>query len=347
MKAFISPTHDVPWPGNAMIRGLLKQHHDRAERSIEILAALRDDLRLDCRFVQRAAERPVELFEVHAPDYLHYLETAWDEWSKAPDASFEVRPYINTNRYFPTLRTRIPVTLAGQYLGDGGSPLVQDAWVNMNGSVDTAVAAADAIIAGERSAYALLRPAGHHAMRDLAMGGCHIANTAIAAQRLAKRFGRVAVLDIDVHHGNGTQQIFYDRDDVLTVSLHGKPETLFPFICGYADEIGTGAGEGYNCNLPMDGGTAIDGYLGHFDRALQRIKDFAPGALVVAAGYDTFRYDPFGNLDIDTADYAVLGDRIAQLGVPTLFVQEGGYKVDTLRANVNSLVEGYLTRQGA
>ena len=110
MKAFISPTHDVPWPGNAMIRGLLKQHHDRAESSIEILAALRDDLRLDCRFVQRAAERPVELFEVHAPDYLHYLETAWDEWSKAPDASFEVRPYINTNRYFPTLRTRIPAT---------------------------------------------------------------------------------------------------------------------------------------------------------------------------------------------------------------------------------------------
>ena len=109
----------------------------------------------------------------------------------------------------------------------------------------------------------------------------------------------------------------------MTVSLHGKPETLFPFICGYADEIGSGAGEGYNCNLPMEGGTAISGYLGHFDRALERIKDFAPGVLVVAAGFDTFRHDPFGNLDIDTADYAVLGDRIAQLGLPPCSFRKG------------------------
>lgn len=346
MKVFVSPSHDVEWTGNAMIRGLLKRHHDKAERSVEILAALKDDLKLDCQVVQTAAERPRELYEVHAPDYLHYLETAWEEWSTAPDASFEVRPYITVNKYFPVLRTRLPVTLAGQYLGDGGSPIVQGAWRNMNASVDAALAAADALICGGQSAYALLRPAGHHAMRDIALGGCHIANTAIAVQRLTKHHGRVAVLDIDVHHGNGTQQIFYDRDDVLTVSLHGKPETLFPFICGYADERGDGAGEGYNLNLPIESGTEIDGYLKYLDLALQRIKDFAPAALVVATGYDTFRHDPFGNLCIDTADYAVLGDRIAQLGLPTLFVQEGGYKVDALRANVNALLQGYLDREG-
>lgn len=346
MKAFVSPTHDVAWSGNAMIRGVLVQHHDKAERSLEILAALKDDLKLQCSFVQKSEQRPPELFEVHAPDYLHYLETAWDEWSKAPDASFEVRPYITVNRHFPVLRTHIPVTLAGHYLGDGGSPLVQDAWHNMNGSVDTAIQAAEALIAGDTSAYALLRPAGHHAMRDMALGGSHIANTAIAAQRLTKHMGRVAVLDIDVHHGNGTQQIFYGRDDVLTVSLHGKPETLFPFLCGYADEQGEGAGHGYNLNLPLESGTGIDGYLKALNIALQRIMDFKPAALVVATGYDTFRHDPFGNLCLDTPDYRVIGDRIAQLALPTLFVQEGGYKVDTLRSNVNSLLEGYLERRG-
>jgi acetoin utilization deacetylase AcuC-like enzyme len=345
MKAFISPSYNVAWSGNAMIRGVLKQHHDRAERAVEILTALRDDLHLECAYVRKAAYRPPELAEVHAADYLNYLQTAWDEWSKAPDASFEIRPYITVNRHFPVLRSFNPVTLAGHYLGDGGSPLVEGAWENMNLSVDTVIAAADALIARERNVYALVRPAGHHAMRDMALGGCHIANTAIAVQRLTKHMGRVAVLDIDVHHGNGTQQIFYDRDDVLTISLHGKPETLFPFICGYADERGTGPGEDYNINLPLAEGTEVDGYLKTMDRAIQRIEDFSPAALVLATGYDTFRYDSFGNLCLDTPDYSIIGDHIGQLELPTLFVQEGGYKIDTLRANVSSLLEGFLSRR--
>jgi len=352
VKVLVSPTHDAPWHGNAMIRGVLKPHHDCAERSVEILAALQDDLQLDCQFVTRTAkstpESAPELAELHAPDYLHYLQTAWQEWSQMPDASFEVRPYITTNRYFPSLRTRAPTALAGHYLGDGGSPLVKDAWPHMMGSVATALAAADALLAGGRKAsgsvYALLRPAGHHAMRDMALGGCHIANTALAAQRLAKQWGRIAVLDIDVHHGNGTQQLFYDRDDVLTVSLHGDPASLFPFLSGYADETGAGAGEGYNLNLPLVAGSDINGYLFHLDKALTRIQDFAPAALVVATGYDTFRHDPFGNLCLDTPDYTTLGVRIRQLGLPTLFVQEGGYQVNALRANARALVEGFLNR---
>lgn len=345
MKVFVSPSHDVVWHGNAMIRGVLKRHHDKAERSVEILAALRDDLQLDCRYVVRSENRPPELAEVHTTDYLHYLETAWDEWSKTPDASFEIRPYITVSRHFPLLRTYNPVTLAGYYLGDGGSPLVKGAWNNMNASVDTAIEAAQSLIEGESCAYALVRPAGHHAMQDMALGGCHIANAAVAVQRLTKRKGPVAVLDIDVHHGNGTQQIFYERDDVLTVSLHGKPETLFPFICGYADERGVGVGEGCNLNFPLEAGTEIDAYIEHMDAAIKRIQDFEPTVLVIATGYDTFRYDPFGNLCIDTRDYRILGDRIAQLDLPTLFVQEGGYKVDSLRNNVNSLMEGFLTRR--
>lgn len=186
--------------------------------------------------------------------------------------------------------------------------------------------------------------AGVVARRDLALGGCHIANTAIAVQRMVKHVARVAVLDIDVHHGNGTQQIFYDRSDVLTVSLHGKPESIFPYICGFADETGAVAGEGFNLNLPLDDGTEIGAYMKALEKAIQRIQDFKPDILVVATGYDTFRYDAFGNLCLDTRDYTLLGAHIAQLALPTLFVQEGGYKVDALRANVNAFLEGYLVQ---
>lgn len=345
MKVFVSPSHDKTWRGNAMIRGILKQHHDCAERSVEIYNALKEDLKLPIEYVENQKQIPDEIYDIHTKEYLNYLACAWREWNKSEEASFEVRPYITTNRYFPELRTKTPVTLAGYYLGDGGSPITEGAWENMLCSVHTVAKAADAIISGERSAYALLRPAGHHAMRDMALGGCHIGNTALAVQRISKNLGKVAVLDIDVHHGNGTQQIFYDRNDILTISLHGKPQELFPFLCGFSDEQGTGNAIGYNINIPLETGATIKTYGKELEKAILKIKDFDPAVLVVATGYDTYRYDPFGNLWIETKDYKIIGNMIAQLGLPTLFVQEGGYKVDALRSNVNSFLDGYLSNE--
>jgi acetoin utilization deacetylase AcuC-like enzyme len=284
--------------------------------------------------------------QIHDPGYLQFLRTAWQQWSRLPDASFELRPNIWPNHHFPVMRGTGIVAQAGRYLGDEATPIVEDTWKNIYASVETAAAAAQALLDGDEAIYALVRPSGHHAMSDMGQGGCLLANTAIAVQRIARHRGKVAVLDIDVHHGNGTQQIFYSRADVLTVSIHGNPETLFPFVSGYADEIGKEAGEGYNLNIPLPAGTAMPGYRPAFETALQRIRDFAPQALVVATGYDTFRGDPFGNLCLDTPDYAVLGQGIASLGLPTLFMQEGGYVIEALRANTRSLLEGYMQAGG-
>lgn len=344
MKALISPFHDHHWSGNALVRGRLQPHHDRQGRGREVLAALQD-LQLPCEFVQPSNNPTAELSQVHDADYLTFLQHGWKQWSQLPNTSFEMRPNIWPNAHFPTMRGTSIVAQAGRYLGDGATPIVEDTWQHITSCAETAATAAQALLDGAGSVYALMRPAGHHAMRDLGMGGSLIANTAVAVQRLSNEWGKVAVLDIDVHHGNGTQQIFYDRDDVFTVSIHGDPEVLFPFVSGYRDETGQGAGEGFNLNIPLPAGTEIMAYRHAFETALQRIQDFQPNALVVAAGYDTFRGDPFGNLCLDTADYAVLGAGIAQLNVPTLFMQEGGYVIEALRANTRSLLDGYLQFQ--
>ena len=347
MKAYISPLHDHHWSGNALVRGRLQLHHDAQGRGREVLAALQD-LQMPCEFVQPLPQAVPELAQIHDAGYLDFLRTAWQRWSQLPDASFELRPNIWPNHHFPVMRGTSIVAQAGRYLGDEATPIVQDTWANISSAVETAATAAQALIDcnGSEAVYALMRPSGHHAMSDMGQGGCLLANTAIATQRLTHRWPKIAVLDIDVHHGNGTQQIFYERDDVLTVSIHGNPEVLFPFVSGYADERGSDAGEGYNLNIPLAAGTEMAGYRPAFERALQRIQDFAPDAIVIAAGYDTFRGDPFGNLSLDTPDYAVLGQGIASLKLPTLFMQEGGYVIDALRANTRSLLDGYLLGGG-
>ena len=347
MKAYISPVHDHHWSGNALVRGRLQPHHDRKGRGREVLAALQD-LQLACHYVGPQSLPVPELAQIHDADYLEFLRTAWQRWRELPDASFELRPNIWPNRHFPVMRGSGIVAQAGRYLGDEATPIVEDTWQNITSSVETSAAAAQALIDcnGSESVYTLVRPAGHHAMSDMGQGGCLLANTAIAVQRLRSNWEKIAVLDIDVHHGNGTQQIFYDRDDVLTVSIHGNPEVLFPFVCGYAEETGRGAGEGFNLNLPLAAGTEMTGYRPAYEQALQRINDFGADAIVIAAGYDTFRGDPFGNLCLDTPDYAVLGKGIASLQRPTLFMQEGGYVIEALRANTRSLLEGYLEGGG-
>lgn len=345
MKALISPFHDADWPGNALVRGILKPHHDARGRGREVEAAL-NDMGLDCHYAGPLAQGVPELTQIHTPDYLAYLETAWKEWRKAPDASFEVRPNIWPNRHYGNMQGTAPVLMAGRYLADGATPIVEDTWRNVYASAETAVTAAQALLNGSPSVYALVRPSGHHAMTDMGMGGCLLANTALATQRIVNQWGRVAILDVDVHHGNGTQQIFYGRDDVLTVSLHGDPTSLFPFMSGFGGEIGTAAGEGYNLNIPLPAGSEISPYLKALETAIARIETFKPRALVIATGYDTFRSDPFGNLCLDTPDYAHIGKRIAQMALPTLFVQEGGYVINSLRANTRSMLEGYLGQAG-
>jgi acetoin utilization deacetylase AcuC-like enzyme len=203
------------------------------------------------------------------------------------------------------------------------------------------VTAADLVLGGERAAYALCRPPGHHAFGDLAGGFCFLSNAAIAAERLRATGRRPAILDVDVHHGNGTQGVFYERGDVLTVSIHADPARFYPFFWGHAHERGEGAGRGANLNLPLPRGTGDDDYLKTLATALDRIDAFGADCLVVALGLDAHEADPFKGLAVTTDGFARIGAAIGAIGLPSLLVQEGGYLSDALGDNLASFLKGF------
>ena len=218
------------------------------------------------------------------------------------------------------------------------TPLTAGTYEAARSAVDCALAATDAVLAGERLAYGLCRPPGHHATTSLYGGYCFFNNAAIAAAHAGRdRRRRVAVLDVDYHHGNGTQQIFYERDDVAFVSLHGDPARAYPYLTGHADETGAGRGRGATCNIPLPAGTDDDAYLAALDRALAAVDAARPGARVVSLGVDTYVGDPMCDLASRPTASAGCGAAVAALGRPLVVLQEGGYADDALGANVAAL----------
>ena len=230
----------------------------------------------------------------------------------------------------------------GYYAFDAGTPIVEGTWDAAFAAAQCAMTAAALVAEGERSAYALCRPPGHHAGRSVYGGYCFLNNAALAAQQLRERgFGKVALFDVDYHHGNGTQDIFWERDDVLFVSIHGTPETEYPYFLGYADERGAGAGEGFTLNLPLPRGTGWDTYDAALDTALQRIADFGADALVVSLGVDIYEGDPISAFKLGAERFPQLGSRLASLGLPTVLVQEGGYAVREIGTNVAGVLGAF------
>jgi acetoin utilization deacetylase AcuC-like enzyme len=232
--------------------------------------------------------------------------------------------------------------LLGHYSLDAGAPFVPGTWAAVKASHDCALTAAALVAGGARAAFALCRPPGHHAGRSFAGGYCYINNAAVAAEWLRGRgHGRVAVLDVDYHHGNGTQAIFYDRADVFVANIHADPRVEYPFFLGHADERGMGAGEGFNLNLPLPHGTDWSGFAPALDRACDAIAAFGATAVVVSLGVDTFGGDPITRFRLTSADYPLMGARIAALGLPTLFVMEGGYAVAEIGVNAVGVLTGF------
>ena len=283
---------------------------------------------------------------IHTPEYLDFLEHIFARWQRIEGASAEVIPNIH-----PIARDgSYPASAVGQagyHMADTACPISAETFDSACWSAWAAVEAADAVLAGEPAAYALCRPPGHHAFADVAGGFCFLNNSAIAAQRLRSNAARVAILDVDLHHGNGTQGVFYARADVLTVSLHADPARFYPFFWGHADERGEGAGLGANLNLPLPRKSGDDVFLEALDAGLRRIRSFAPEALVVALGLDAFEGDPFGGLSVTTPGFARIAEKIAALKLPTVIVQEGGYLCDALGDNLTSFLTGYGGRAGA
>ena len=276
---------------------------------------------------------------VHKPDYIHFLRHIHARWREIDGASAEVIPNIHPDRRNGAYPASA-VGQAGYHMADTACPISAGTYEAALASAHTAYHAAGLVLGGERAAYALCRPPGHHAFADLAGGFCFFNNSGIAAQALRSRHDRVAILDVDLHHGNGTQGMFYSRPDIFTVSVHADPIRFYPFFWGHADERGEGEGLGYNLNLPLPRKTGDEGFLAALDIALDRIAAFAPGALVVALGLDAFEGDPFQELTVTTKGFARIASRIASLGLPMAIVQEGGYVCDALGDNLASFLAG-------
>jgi acetoin utilization deacetylase AcuC-like enzyme len=234
----------------------------------------------------------------------------------------------------------------GYYAMAGETSISHGTWEAACAAADVALTGASQIKEGARAAFALCRPPGHHAARDLYGGYCFLNNAAIAAQYLRDTgAARVAILDVDFHHGNGTQDIFYDRPDVLYISLHGDPAEAFPYFSGFADETGTGAGAGFTLNLPLPPGTEFGAWRDALRAALMRIENFRADALVVSLGVDTFAEDPISFFRLQSADFSTYGRMIGGCALPTLFVLEGGYAVGEIGVNVVNVLTGFEDEQ--
>ena len=229
----------------------------------------------------------------------------------------------------------------GSYAFSSDTPILRGTWSAAREAVNVALSAAEAIRAGERAAFALTRPPGHHAAADVFGGFCYLNNIAIAAQFLADAGMRPAVLDVDYHHGNGTQSIFYARSDVFFCSVHADPHFAYPHFLGFADERGEDAGADFNLNLPLPAGTDWALYEQALALALKAVESFGPDVLLVSLGLDTYIDDPIASFRLKPADYLRLGEKIAALGCPTLFVFEGGYAVDALGEITANVLEGF------
>jgi acetoin utilization deacetylase AcuC-like enzyme len=287
---------------------------------------------------------------VHAPRYVEFLAGAWDEWV-ALDPANATRDAIPS--YWPIRTFRSDVLPAsfparmGLFSYDAGSPLTSGTWQAAQNGAFCALTAVQNVLQGERAAFALTRPPGHHAGADFFGGYCFLNNAAVAAQALRDAgVKRVAVLDIDYHHGNGTQAIFYDRPDVFFASVHGDPHTEYPYYLGYADELGQGAGLGSNLNLPLPHGSDFARWRAALAVALQRIAAFGAEALVVSLGVDTFAGDPIAGFQLQSADFLAVGEDLAAAGLPTVLVFEGGYAVAEVGVNAVNVLDGFMQGVG-
>ena len=324
MRAVVSSSQRGYKSAPAFFRGKLTESQDTPER-LEAFVAVVREMGLD--LVEPPVIADQLLKSVHDPAYLEFLAEAPGRWPQMLPGTASLMPNIYPTRHFPARRPRHFLGQAGYYLGDMVSPLSAQTWGAALGSASSAAHAASLVLAGEPVAYALCRPSGHHAHGDMGQGFCFLNNAAIAATVARTRHARVAVIDIDIHHGNGTQHIFYDRDDVFFSSPHSDPDMTYPFFTGHADEIGAGKGEGFNLNLPLVVGSGDAAYVAALDIAIERIRRFDAGLLVVSLGLDAHESDILGSLNVTSGGFVEIAGRLAALRLPTVLVQEGGYTV--------------------
>ena len=342
MQSFAHPAQLRHTPRFFLQRGQVRANFEVPERAGALLSALH---RLRLPPSEPAAATRDALLAVHDAGYVDFLESASRGWNglaeKGPEAVANMHPSPEMLAQGAVCPESI-IGRVGWYTADTACPIGDGTWEAVAGAAGAALAAADAVAPGG-TAYALCRPPGHHAYAARAGGHCYINNSALAAQRLRDSgAARVATFDIDAHHGNGTQGIFWERADVLTVSVHGDPSGYYPWYVGHAGETGGGAGAGHNLNLPLRQGSTDEAWLAAIDAGLERVRAFRPDALVVPLGFDASEREPLSFLGVTADGFARAAEKLAALKLPTVLVQEGGYNVEV----IGSLLERFLTAWG-
>ncbi len=331
------PDQKLHDPDQVFRTGKFIAQPDRAERYRIFLDTVTQDRH---EVVEAPLNRADAITEVHDVDYVDFLRTVHARWMENPDYGPVVIPNVH-----PTHRMhRKPTELLGElgwYSNSTSCPITEGTWPAIFASTQVAVHGAERLASADAPVYAMCRPPGHHAYPDLMSGVCYLNNAAIAAQQLTKRFGKVAIIDIDVHHCNGTQFIFWDRPDVLVCSIHIDPRLSAPYYAGHADEIGEGAGKGLNFNQPLPWATRDPVWLEAIDAAIGKIRGFEPKALVVSLGFDAAEHDPVGTFKITNNGFAEAGRKLSALTYPTLLVQEGGYLSPSLGGYLRSFLRAF------
>ncbi len=280
------------------------------------------------------------ILAIHDADFVQFLQDAWPLWA-AEDFKGEAIPTCWPARRMSDKKPEFIEGLLGYYALAAETALTETTWDAAYASAQVAITGAHEILAGN-NAFSLCRPPGHHAAIDMYGGYCFLNNAAIAAQTLRDNgMNSVAIVDVDFHHGNGTQDIFYKRDDVMFASLHGDPMDAFPHFLGHADEVGDGKGAGFNHNYPMPPGTNFETWRAALKDALAKVAAYKPDALIVSLGVDTFETDPISFFKLKSPDFTTYGADIAALNLPTLFVMEGGYDIAEIGLNTVNVLTGF------
>lgn len=350
MQLFFSPAQLSHKPTQYGVHGRLVKPLENPERGETLIASLAS-LGLFAEEPGDAGDGPI--LSAHADHYVAFLRGAFERFQALPNAGPEVLP--NVHPYFagaghlgarPKPKTTGILGQTGWYIGDLSCAMTAETFEAAHASAQSAIAAAMAVRDGADAAFALCRPPGHHAYADRASGFCFFNNAAIAAEILRRRFDKVAILDFDTHHGDGTQAIFYLREDVFFGSTHTDPSAYYPHFFGYADERGEGPGEGCNLNLPLSPGSDDAAYIEAVERLAQAADTFGAEAIVISAGWDAHRDDPLSKLDVSTAAYPRLGEVLGGLGRPTVIIQEGGYSLAAVAEAAPAFTEAFLGNRG-
>ena len=343
MKFFYSEHQNAHAPAQFLLRGQPSPSPEgpkRAEILVESIKAM--GLTIHSPNNLESGRLRERLSRIHSARYLHFLETIHERWRELLGSSGFVAPNVHPcgyGQHYP----RHPIGQAGWHLHDMACPIDAHSFRGILASAATAEAAAEAVLDGESCSYGLCRPPGHHAGPERAGGFCFLNNSALAATILREWYSRVAVIDVDVHHGNGTQDIFWTREDVWTGSVHADPNDYYPFFWGRANEVGVENGAGRNLNIPLPVGSDGDSFMAALNKLLKQCERFQPGAVVIALGLDAHKNDPLKGMKLETRDFTSVGEQLGKLSGPVVLIQEGGYPSINLGENLNAFLTGFLS----